>query len=66
MSTTTVRGAIRGMGHRANPAFAVGAVAVPAAALTYALTVGPIVHHIYSSVWNCSHLIARFRAIRCR
>ena len=50
MSTATVRGAIRGMGHRANPAFAVGAVAVPAVALAYALTVAPVVHHIYVHV----------------
>jgi len=38
------------MGQRANPAFAVGAVAVPVAALLYALTVGPVVHHIYVHV----------------
>jgi len=38
------------MSHRANPAFAVGAVAVPIVALGYALTVGPIVHHIYVHV----------------
>ena len=50
MSTATVRGAIRGMGHRANPAFAVGAVAVPVVALAYALTVAPVVHHIYVHV----------------
>ena len=43
MSTATVRGAIRGMDHRANPAFAVGVVAVPAVALAYALTLAPVV-----------------------
>jgi hypothetical protein len=38
------------MGQRANPAFAVSAVAVPAVALTYALTAAPVVHHIYVHV----------------
>jgi len=38
------------MGDRANPAFAVGAVAVPLAALVYAATMGPIQHHIYAHV----------------
>jgi hypothetical protein len=38
------------MGQRANPAFAVGAVAVPGIALIYALTVAPVVHHIYVHV----------------
>jgi len=50
MSTATVRGAIKGMGQRANPAFAVGAIVVPAAALTYALLFAPIVQHIYVHV----------------
>jgi len=49
-SRSTVRGAIRGMGQRANPAFAVGAVAVPAVALLYALLFAPVVHHIYVHV----------------
>jgi hypothetical protein len=55
MSTATVRGAIRGMGHRANPAFVVGVVAVPAVALAYALTAAPVVHHIYSRLCKSSH-----------
>ncbi len=46
----TVRGTIRGMGIRANPAFAVGAVAVPVAALVYALLFAPVVHHSYVHV----------------
>nr|WP_245575986.1 hypothetical protein [Haloplanus natans] len=50
MSTATIRGAVRGMGQRANPAFAAGAVAVPVVALAYALTVAPVVHHIYVHV----------------
>jgi len=49
-SRATVRGSIRGMGQRANPAFAVGAVAVPVAALVYALLFAPVVHHIYVHV----------------
>ncbi|MFB6102074.1 MAG: hypothetical protein ABEJ73_05860 [Haloplanus sp.] len=38
------------MAQRANPAFAVGAVAVPVAALCYALLFAPVVHHIYVHV----------------
>ncbi|WP_345780698.1 hypothetical protein [Haloplanus pelagicus] len=38
------------MGNRANPAFAVGAVAVPVAALVYALAFAPIVQHSYVHV----------------
>jgi len=48
--TTTVRGAVGGMGRRANPAFAAGAVLIPTLALGYALTVAPVVHHIYVHV----------------
>lgn len=46
----TIRGTIRGMGNRANPAFAVGAVVVPIAALLLASTVGSVVHHTYVHV----------------
>jgi hypothetical protein len=38
------------MGRRANPAFAVGAVAVPVAALGYALLFAPVVQHTYVHV----------------
>ncbi|WP_424019958.1 hypothetical protein ACOZ4N_14100 [Halorientalis pallida] len=38
------------MGTRANPAFAVGAVAVPVALLIYAVTLGSIQHHTYVHV----------------
>ncbi|MFB6194935.1 MAG: hypothetical protein ABEI80_02100 [Haloplanus sp.] len=38
------------MARRANPAFAVGAVAVPLAALTYALTVASVAQHTYVHV----------------
>jgi len=38
------------MARRANPAFAVGVVAVPLAALAYALTEAPVVHHLYVHV----------------
>jgi len=48
--TSTVREAVGGMGRRANPAFAVGAVAVPVAALVYTMLFAPIVHHIYVHV----------------
>ncbi|MDS0280571.1 hypothetical protein NDI86_00450 [Halomicroarcula sp. S3CR25-11] len=50
MSTTTVRGTIAGMGQRANPAFAVGVVAVALAALAYATTMASIQHHTYVHV----------------
>nr|WP_255291388.1 hypothetical protein [Natrinema sp. CBA1119] len=50
MSTATVRGTIRGMGERANPAFAVAVVAVPLAALGYAVTVGTLQQHTYVHV----------------
>lgn len=47
---TTVRGTIAGMAQRANPAFAVAVVAVPLAALGYALTVASIQGHTYVHV----------------
>lgn len=50
MATSTVRGTVAGMGRRANPAFAVGVVAVALAALGYALTVAPVRHHVYVHV----------------
>jgi hypothetical protein len=50
MSTATVRGTISGMGRRANPAFAVGVVAVTILALVYATTVAPLQHHTYIHV----------------
>jgi hypothetical protein len=46
----TVRGTIAGMGTRANPAFAVAAVAVPLAALGYLSTGPPVQHHTYVHV----------------
>jgi len=52
MSTTTVRGTIAGMGQRANPAFAVGVVAVALAALAYATTMASIQHHTYIHVMS--------------
>ncbi len=50
MSTRTVRGTVGGMADRANPAFAVAAVAVPLAALGYALTVASLQAHTYVHV----------------
>ncbi|ACV11545.1 conserved hypothetical protein [Halorhabdus utahensis DSM 12940] len=47
---TTVRGTIAGMAQRANPAFAVAVVAIPLAALGYALTVASIQGHTYVHV----------------
>ncbi len=41
---------VRGMAGRANPAFAVGAVLLPVTALTYAVTVGRFVDHLYVHV----------------
>jgi hypothetical protein len=38
------------MARRANPAFAAGVVVVPLAALAYALTAAPVVHHLYVHV----------------
>ena len=50
MSTATVRGTIKGMGTRANPAFAVAIVFLPLAALGYAVTMGSIQTHTYVHV----------------
>jgi hypothetical protein len=50
MSTSTVRGTIGGMGRRANPAFAVAVVAIPLAALGYAVTVASVQQHTYVHV----------------
>jgi hypothetical protein len=46
----TVRGTVRGMGRRANPAFAVGAVGIPLAALAYALGFATVQQHTYVHV----------------
>lgn len=46
----SVGGTIRGMAHRANPAFAAGTVVVPLAALVYATTVAPRELHTYVHV----------------
>jgi len=46
----SVRQTVQGMGTRANPAFAVAAVAVPLAALAYALTMGSLQQHTYVHV----------------
>ena len=46
----TVRGTVRGMAGRANPAFAAGAVAVPLVAFVLATTVGTIQIHTYVHV----------------
>ena len=52
MSTSTVRGTVAGLGRRANPAFAVGVVAVTVAALTYATTIASVQHHTYIHVMS--------------
>ena len=52
MSTSTVRGTIAGMGQRANPAFAVGVVAVALAALIYATTMASVQNHTYVHVMS--------------
>nr|WP_218644797.1 hypothetical protein [Natronomonas gomsonensis] len=46
----TIRGTVRGMANRANPAFAVGAVAIPVLALVYVLQWGNRPQHIYVHV----------------
>ncbi len=46
----SINGTVRGMGNQANPAFAVGAVVVPIAALVYAVQFGTIQHHTYVHV----------------
>ena len=50
MPDVTVTGTIRGMARRANPAFAVGAVAIPLAAFAVAVTAGSIQVHTYVHV----------------
>ena len=52
MSTSTVRGTIAGMGQRANPAFAVGVVAVALAALLYATAMASVQMHTYVHVMS--------------
>lgn len=47
---TSIRGTIRGMAERANPAFAGGAVGIPLAALVYAVTLAPLAPHTYVHV----------------
>lgn len=46
----SVRDTIRGMGNRANPAFAAGAVVIPLAAFAVAATVGNVVAHMWVHV----------------
>jgi hypothetical protein len=48
--TTTIRGTVRGMAGRANPAFATGAVAVPVAVLAGAVLFGTVQQHTYAHV----------------
>ena len=48
--SATVRGTIKGMGERANPAFATGAVVVPVVLLAVAATVGTVQQHTYIHV----------------
>jgi hypothetical protein len=50
MSTSTIRGAVTGLGYRANPAFAAGVVGVAVVALGYALTTATVQHHTYVHV----------------
>jgi len=50
MSTRTVRGTVRGMADRANPAFAAAVVVVSLSALGYALTVATLQRHTYVHV----------------
>ncbi|WP_267163810.1 hypothetical protein [Halovenus salina] len=50
MSTSTVRGTVKGLAHRANPAFAGGVVAVAILALGYAHTVASLEQHTYVHV----------------
>ena len=50
MSTTSVRGMVRGMAQRGNPAFAVAVVAIPLLALGYALTGASVQIHTYVHV----------------
>jgi len=50
MSTSTIRGTVRGLGTRANPAFAAGVVGVAIVALGYALTTATVQQHTYVHV----------------
>ncbi|WP_435125580.1 hypothetical protein [Halobaculum sp. D14] len=50
MATNTIRGTVAGLGRRANPAFAVGVVAVSVAAFGYAVTAASIQQHTYIHV----------------
>lgn len=50
MASRTIRGTIRGMADRANPAFAGTVVVLPLAALGYALTVATVQQHTYVHV----------------
>ncbi|QZX99166.1 hypothetical protein [Halobaculum rubrum] len=50
MSTTSVRGTVRGLAQRGNPAFAVAVVAVPLLALGYSLTGASVQIHTYVHV----------------
>jgi len=47
---TSIRETIRGMADRANPAFAVGAVAIPVAAFAYVLQFGTLIQHTFVHV----------------
>jgi hypothetical protein len=46
----SIRGTIRGLAERANPAFAVAVVGIPLLALVYATTFADVVHHTYVHV----------------
>ena len=46
----SINGTVRGMGVRANPAFTVGAVVIPIAALGYAVLFGTVQQHTYVHV----------------
>nr|WP_202613882.1 hypothetical protein [Halostella pelagica] len=48
--TATIRGTIQGMGARANPAFAVGAVAVPVGVFAYTVLFASVQLHTYAHV----------------
>lgn len=50
MATNTIRGTIRGLGMRANPAFAGGVVITSVLALTYAVTMGSVQAHTFVHV----------------
>lgn len=46
----TIRDTVRGMGYRANPAFATGVVAIPVAVLAYTVLFGTVQQHTYAHV----------------